>query len=466
MLEEQDSLLHDLTALLAFVDSVSRASVFRGSAAAYTPAGERFLQFICDLAEKTKLHLSQWTISDAADFEDRRGELQTIRSVWKQFHHFIKPTLDADTLHLPYSVIAGINQRIRELPRFEKLDVAVFLTAEPTYIQVYAGFFYEHAEKIRNAIPDAPQFPANLAVIGLPYSQDSTVFPNCHLAHELGHHVGSDINLRGNLESESNAALRIRAGDKYNHADPLTLSAWVDTIANWAEEIFCDLFGALLLGPCFTYAYIEHHDLCSVLDVDGKISADRLEPALAFYKKYPSHYFRIKQQAVILRESDWWGGVKRTKSHLSQLLQQSLEIDDEKHISASAFEGHFVEALIDTLPGIRQLLGDVFSGVDNGWNEYLQLRKAIMSYLQRGVVPSSLVISQKSGNDDQFFIAHPSPLVLLNAGMEFYLTELDSFIRSIPKEKESYDRRLHWVRRVEQWIAKAIEDVSLVKGEA
>ena len=56
----------------------------------------------------------------------------------------------------------------------------------------------------------------------------------------------------------------------------------------------------------------------------------------------------------------------------------------------------------------------------------------------------------------------PSPLVLLNSGMEFYLTRVNELMRSIRDEDETiYPRRLHWVRRIEEWIAKAIEDESL-----
>jgi hypothetical protein len=46
--------------------------------------------------------------------------------------------------------------------------------------------------------------------------------------------------------------------------------------------------------------------------------------------------------------------------------------------------------------------------------------------------------------------------------MEFYLTRVNELMRSIRDEDETiYPRRLHWVRRIEEWIAKAIEDESL-----
>jgi hypothetical protein len=189
MPEAQDPLRHDLTALFVFVDSVSRCCVSKNTSLAYTPAHDRFFRFISDLAHETKDQISRWSAETDAELEDRRAELQSIRDVWKEFHNFIKPTLDADTLHAPYSVIEGIIRRARELPDCEDLDVAIFLTAEPTYVQVRAAAFHANADKIRSVIPNAPRFPPELAVIGVPYAFDSAVFQNCLIAHELGHHV-------------------------------------------------------------------------------------------------------------------------------------------------------------------------------------------------------------------------------------------------------------------------------------
>ena len=80
-------------------------------------------------------------------------------------------------------------------------------------------------------------------------------------------------------------------------------------------------------------------------------------------------------------------------------------------------------------------------------------------------MPSTLNIRVGNGTDDVATVS-ASPLVLLNSGIEFYLTRIDELMGSIPREDENnFDRRLHWIRRVEEWIAKAIEDESLEKGE-
>jgi hypothetical protein len=264
------------------------------------------------------------------------------------------------------------------------------------------------------------------------------------------------------LEAEVNAALQARLGEEYSKEDTLTRAAWVKTVTVWAMEIYCDLFGILLLGPCFAYAYVEAYDLCAALNPAGTIAPEELQEALAFYPKHPSHYFRVQQQAAFLKESAWWKSVTETNSHVSLLIQQTVEIPNDAHVVGSKYKDGFVWALIDLLPQIRSMIGEVFGGVDDGWNEYSQVGKHVKAYLRNGVVPSSLVVREGSESTKPE-ITFPSPLVLLNAGVEFYLTELDDLIRSVPKEDETaFDRRLHWVRRIEEWVAKAIEDQRLI----
>src|SRR5260370_24480618 len=100
-------------------------------------------------------------------------------------------------------------------------------------------------------------------------------------------------------------------------------------------------------------------------------------------------------------------------------------------------------------------------GVDDEFVAFSQLNETVQEYLANGVVPSTVNVRVGNGPDDVITVP-ASPLVLLNAGMEFYLSRIDELMRSIPGEDENqFDRRLHWIRLVEEWIAKAIEDESL-----
>ena len=92
-------------------------------------------------------------------------------------------------------------------------------------------------------------------------------------------------------------------------------------MTRWSEEIFCDLFGVILLGPCYTYAYIEAYDLSAILDSAGAISQERMQPRMEFYEHHPSHIFRLQQQSVFLRESHWWDHICKSQARFSTLLQ-------------------------------------------------------------------------------------------------------------------------------------------------
>jgi hypothetical protein len=464
MPESRVFLRHDLTALFAFIDSISGICLSRSPIVAYTPAADRFFDFISRLALTTKTHLAGWFLQDDEEFEERRQELETIRSFWKELHNFIKPTLDADTLHIPSAVVDGIVRRFREIPKYSRMDFSIFLTAEFNYVQVRSADFRLLSSKIRSIISGAPEFPPNLGIIGIPYSQGSTVFPNCLVAHEIGHFVYRETNRGDFIRAEAAVAIRSRFANGSFESDPDRTDRRVKTVSDWAEEIFCDLFGVMLLGPCYTYAYIEAFDLSSVLDVNGELSIERSDSRLGFHASYPSHLFRIHQQAILLRESSWWPRIERATNRYSVLVRKVLEIPMDKYLTDGTKE--IVLALLDIVPEVRAAIGEVFTGIDEGYSSFAQINDAVQEYLGHGVVPSSVNISM-SRSSGETTVVHPTPVVLLNSGMEFYLTRIDDLIHAIPSEDvNSYDRRLHWIRRVEEWIAKAIEDEYLMRRQS
>ncbi len=265
MPEQREYLRHDLTALYAFIDSIIGSCLSRSPSAAYTPAADRFFVFVLDLATICKEHIANWSVEDDEEFEDRREELGTIRAARRELRKLIKPVLDADTLHFPSAVVDGIVRRFREAPKFAQTEFAIFHTAEFNYVQIRTADLRRVAAKIRHIIPGAPEFPSNLGLIGIPYSQGTTAFANCLVAHEIGHYVYRGTNYQGTsvetaFQSEAAVAIKVALGDEYNKHDEDHRNAMVKVVTQWAEELFCDLFGVTLLGPCYTYAYIEAYE--------------------------------------------------------------------------------------------------------------------------------------------------------------------------------------------------------------
>jgi hypothetical protein len=458
----EQNLRHDLTALYAFVDSIALPVSYRTSSEAYTPAAVRFFDYVENLATVTKAHVAAWKVADDDEFEDRREELGTIRAAWKELHKFIKPALDADTLHVPSAVVEGIVRRFREIPKYSGAGFAIFHTSEFNYVQVRTADLRRVSAKLKGVIPGAPDFPSNLGLIGIPYSQGTTVFSNCLLAHEIGHFVFRDGNFETVLQAEVDAAFKSILSKEEPGSYKDRLDGWIKIVCRWAEEVFCDLFGVLLVGPCYTYAYLEAYDIQSILGVDSSLSEERLLPRLEFYDLYPSEVFRIQQQANLLRESRWWDHISRTSSHLSTLLSPIRDLSEEDHLKQNSKIDRLLKALYQVLPEIRRRARETVSAIDDGFTSFNALNAAIQTYLQNGVVPSSL--NFKADPVSGGAVIHPSPVVLLNAGLEFYLTRISDLMRSIPGEDENvFERRLHWVRRVEQWVEKAIEDEYIMR---
>jgi hypothetical protein len=244
-------------------------------------------------------------------------------------------------------------------------------------------------------------------------------------------------------------------------SDPVKKDILIKQMTLWAEEIFCDLFGIMLIGPCYSYAFIEAYDLSVVLDASGSILEEMVPGLLQFYDKYPSFIFRLQQQSDLLRGLPWWACIDQNPSRSAALLKAVRGIPMEKHVRANVLQGANLRVLEAILADIRQAISIAFDGVDNGFAEFSQLNSTVQAYLANGVVPSTLNIRYgERPEDTNTFTA--SPLVLLNSGLEFYLTGIDELMGSIKGEDvNSYLRRLHWIRRVEQWVAKAIEDQSL-----
>ncbi|HEV2485624.1 MAG TPA: hypothetical protein VGT08_08840 [Terracidiphilus sp.] len=459
MTDQRSYLRHDLTALYSFIESIVEGVTSQRSSAAYSPAAVRFLGYVSSLAESSKKHLSSWSVADDEEFEDRREELGTIRAAWRELHKLIKPSLDADTLQVPLAVVDGIVRRFREIPGYNETEFVLFHTAEFNYVQIRTADLRSLSSKIRALIPNSPAFPPNLGLIGMPYSQGRTAFANCLVAHEMGHFVYRDKSLDGSLQVEADRALKLSFSN-YEGQNQEEKERWIRYVTRWAEELFCDLFGVMLLGPCYTYAYIEAYDLSAVLNSAGQISDERISARMEFYENHPSHIFRLQQQSEFLRESHWWDHIGRTQARFSTLLQAIVGLKSETHVKQNSSFGRLISPLIATIPSIRKAASKVFDDIDDWFDSFSLLNPCVQEYLAAGVVPSTLNI--RISGRPKIATVSASPLVLLNSGMEFYLIRIDELMRSIPGEDEShFDRRLHWIRRIEEWIAKAIEDESL-----
>ena len=120
-----------------------------------------------------------------------------------------------------------------------------------------------------------------------------------------------------------------------------------------------------------------------------------------------------------------------------------------------------LKALNDVLSDVRQQVVAATDGIDPGLYEYGELWSPIADYLRNGVVPSTLVLEAEKGKCVE---VHPTPTTLLNAAYRFYLVGVEELMSGIKAQDPSLaEKRTFWMKRIENWTAKALEDVALMR---
>jgi hypothetical protein len=463
----RDQLQREVASLYSFVETVSRACAPPPQAVSYSESSSQFFDYVAHLAERTKAYIADFdhhAEDDAEDFVEARTALCTFRAAWRELHQFIKPSADADTLNQPTAMIAALVTRLHEVKGFEETHFTIFHTDTFDYSQVNPNATKEAVEQLARIV-DAKPLSANLGLIGLPNSQGHALFLNCLLAHEIGEYAYAKRGIEASLAPDAEAALENHIGKEFTEQRAIIRSRMTRTVLLWAKEIFCDLFAVRLIGPSYSFAYIELFDLPNLLNKDGTlILGENASPPILMYQSHPSHPFRVKEQAELLRGEGWWDLIKDLDSRQCTVLRALLELNPDAFIEAEDAAGGesspFIKALVDVKPQVKNQVGNVTNGIDSRLQEYKLLCKPIAEYLGNGIVPSTLNVPDLDGTLRQ---VHPSPITLLNASYRFYLEGVEELMSRIKDQNlASAQDRAAWMKRIESWTTKALEDVALL----
>jgi hypothetical protein len=452
-----DQLVQDAVSLAEFVRSISGPCERRGGTFAHRTSSEKFFAYIEALADATQSYLSRRLQSTAKprDLLQLRREIASLRISWRFLHQFVKPAIDADTLNLPDALVQGLSVRFREIPLFRETDFIFIHSDRFNYLNVTLAVFKRRADSISKCV-SGPEFPPNLSIIGIPYSQSSSLFLNCLIPHEMGHYVFGELSLgikfKGELESE--LLTRIDPGNPSNIGDI------VELLAQWIEELFCDAFAVRLVGFCFSAAFAELFDLARLLDERGKYDTQKSRDGAEF-AEYPPDLLRLRQQAMRLERDGWWNELKAIDSQYATSIVAAKELEDKDFVCPALFSEHsmdpvpVIQSFFKILPRVEIELEQATAGLTSSSRGWSAFSDGIASCLEHGVVPSSL--RDEAGE--------PSDVVtLLNSAYRFYVQEMPKLMLHIAKaDPASISDRMHWARRVELWTSKAIEDVLLLR---
>lgn len=465
------TLQRDAGGLFSFVDSVCKPCYEEGKSAQYLEPSKDFFSYIRDLGDCTKAYLNRFAAGAPSDirlYYYYRQKLETIRSVWFELHRFVKSAVDADTLSIPCTLLEALTKRLNLLPDFRKTRFAILQFDELSYLQVRVSELKQTADKLKSVIPDVSPFQEDLGLIGIPYSQSSSIYLNSLISHEIGHFVFQKSELKKKLlpEIEKNLEKILGAALKTLPSDDLDWSK--DRLESWAEETFCDLFAVWLIGPCYTLTYVELFGLTTILDPNEASGFNVTDGSKTFIRSHPADLFRLKQHVQLLQRLGWWTEIEPLKSHFVDVLKSAITVTDNKFEfpTREKDSGHAhktLRAFLGLAPFVAGLIMDLTKDaegkeIDCGLAEYKRFGGLIEEYLRRTVVPSTVFDGKEH--------VYPSPVALLNASMKFYLESLEDLMSGIEGQNTTLaGHRSRWIQRLESLTGKAIEDHQLLIDE-
>jgi len=393
---------------------------------------DRTLKFVESLPEKHS--------SGAISGEDYSSLLSAIMQSWELLHTFIKPVLDADTLKVPYPFIDFIVHHIGRLHIVEGAKFVIETSSGLDYFQRAHTRLKEPLLVLRLLL-DGPELDFPLGFLGLPCSQNKSLFMNCLLYHEVGHYIAEEA---GILSVEDYENLTKELGRQFAE-----FSRWATTIlVRWMQELFADLVAARLAGLAYTLAYAQL--LRHVSDLPEG------EQAWRFSGTHPADVLRLNQQLVVLRD-DGWADYYPDSQEWRKLCQMVEDPEVSRYLPPSEdtidpqiadMFRTLIRALHDRKDFLQRRVSTLLSDRRNPQEIYGQYKDKVRESLEHGIVPSRM-----EGSDS------PHPISVINGAILFWYSGMDSLYSRVPRlGRHNPKDRAFLEGRLEMWCLKGIED--------
>jgi len=232
------------------------------------------------------------------------------------------------------------------------------------------------------------------------------------------------------------------------------------------EEVFCDLFAVWLIGPCYSFSYIELFGLTTNLDPSTASGFTVTDGSVLFSRSHPADLFRLKHHVLLLQKLGWWEQVSSVRSHYVDVLRAAEHLNESEFQFSSTEYAHAGQTLRAFLPAAEtavDLVSDIMKNsrgneFDCGLLGYKKHGQLVGQYLAEAVVPSTVY----DGKDHLY----PEVVTLMNASMKFYLESLEVLVNGIEDQNSSLAaHRSKWMNRLESLTGKALEDNHLLISE-
>ena len=142
-------------ALFRFVDAIVRRCAEIHEYPVYAETSKTFINHMSVLGTETKHFLEQFPESaekDKRTANSKRKKLHSLRISWEALHEYLKPALDADTLHIPSPLILALQDEIHKVKEAGMLKFTVFHSDRVNYLQLPPGTIKETADLIAELV--------------------------------------------------------------------------------------------------------------------------------------------------------------------------------------------------------------------------------------------------------------------------------------------------------------------------
>jgi len=436
-----EKVLHKCTSAQKIVSSLKESIATSKANNSYPKRSDEFLRFCEDTADAT-LDFIDKKLPTLAESDQELNILSLIQG-WEVLHTFIKPVLDADTLKVPYPLVHFLSEHIGGLEIVKGSKIVIELIPELNYLQERHTSVRIAMRLLKIIIGDAYELP-RFGFLGLPYSQSKSLFMNCLLYHEAGHFIAEEINLFPEEDlPELNKELK---------PDFKRYANWAGmTIQVWMEELFADIVAVKLIGPAYTYAYME------LLRLVYNLSRADLR---TFSINHPADALRFREQLKILKADNWESSAETKQwqelEKIANIRQNTYLPPDDEDPSMRKKWLKLIKFLChpENINKVHDLADQYLVGRDNPCDHFVKSAAKIRECLQHGIVPSWSGMQQP--------IAHPTAII--NGAVFFLLSEMDALYEIVPSiNKNKARERASLENRLEMWCIKGIEDWLLRK---
>ncbi len=291
-----DGLRHDAGAVYRLTEDIEQFCDQRRLQHQYIGASSLFFEHVGDVARKTLEYLKSFdSVAPASERRIRAHRLRliSIKNYWLEIHELLKPVADAHALAIPISLVDLLCTRVKGIRGVADAQIAILVSEQLNYFQSRNAGLRDVYTHLSAVVPNLPIFPKGLGFIGIPFSQGSSLFTSLVIFHELAHFIFEETLKGAELDQMIGRATDSTFGSSLSASDKL----WTkERLLRWAEEIFCDLFAVRLLGPAYTFAYIELLNLMGVTDPKRVVN---------FSESHPADACRIREHLSRLQRDGW-----------------------------------------------------------------------------------------------------------------------------------------------------------------